>query len=230
MRVDPPAHKVASSEVTNTPLLHAMASTGKPMLLSTGMCDMIDVETAVEICEAAGNRELALLQCGTVYPLPTEQANIRVLRTFADRFGAPVGFSDHTLSNTAVCAAVSLGAAVIEKHFTFDSKAEGPDHFYALEPAALKDFVAVVRETHAALGDGVKEMLPSEREHGRRDGLYVSRDLPAGHILTAEDIAVRRPALGLRSRHYDMVIGARLKKPLAEAAPLHWDVLAYGRE
>ena len=225
-----PAHKVGSSEATNIPLLAHMAATGRPIFLATGMCDMVDVHEAVAVCTAQGNRRIALMQCGAMYPLPPELANLKVMDLYRETFGGPVGFSDHTLGLAAAIAAVARGAAVIEKHFTLDRSAEGPDHSYALEPQDLKRLVAEMREAHLALGAPEKEMLPEERRFGRRNGLYAARDIAAGETISAADVAVRRPALGLRARHRDAAIGARARRPMAAGDPIDWDNLAWSTE
>ncbi len=225
--VEVPAHKVASSEATNIPLLAYMAAKGRPILLSTGMCDMVDVHEAVALCLASGNHRVALLQCGTVYPLPPAAANLKVMDLFRETFGGPVGFSDHTLGRAAAVAAAARGAAVIEKHFTLDRTAKGPDHAYALEPAELKRLVAEIREAHQALGAPVKEMLPEERRFGRRDGLYAARDIGQGETIAAADIRVERPALGLRARYRDAVTGARAARPIKADAPIAWEDVAW---
>ena len=217
-RVGVPAMKVASSETTNLPLLIEMARLGRPMLLSTGMCDMIDVETAVDICRGLGNTNVALMQCVAEYPLPVEGADLRVLDTFARR----VGFSDHTLGLTAALAAVGLGATVFEKHFTLDKKAEGPDHFYALEPDDLTGYVAGIKEAYAALGSAEKKMSASERKHGRREGLYAARAISAGQRITAEDVAVKRPAQGIRGRYAQAIVGLTAARDVAQDAPIDW--------
>ena len=222
-----PAYKIASSETTNIPLLSYIAAKGKPLVVSTGMCDMVDVAEAVNACEGAGNRSIALLQCVAMYPLPPELVNLRVMDLLGEVFGCPVGFSDHTLGIGPSIAAVARGAAIIEKHFTLDRKAEGPDHFYALEPAELKALVTGAREAHAALGRPVKEMAPEERRLGRREGLYAARPIARGSTLAAEDVAARRPALGLRSRYRDTVIGAVATRDIERDAPLSWDMLRF---
>ena len=220
------AFKAASSETGNLPLLRYMASRGKPIIISTGMCDMVDVEEAVNICLSAGNCDVALLQCGAVYPLPPASANLRVLRHFMERFGCPSGFSDHTLGSAAAFAAVGLGANIIEKHFTLDRNAEGPDHFYALEPKELTQFVSGVREAYAAIGSSEKGLLPKEREIGRRDGLYLLRGMKRGEVITDKDIKVKRPAIGLRSPYLQTIIGARLARSVEKDAPITWDMIA----
>lgn len=223
-----PFHKVASSETTNLQFLHRVAASGKPVVISTGMCDMVDVEEAVNVCLGVGNDQVMLLQCGAMYPLPPELANLRVLASFAERFGCPVGFSDHTLGQATATTAVALGGAVFEKHFTLDRSAKGPDHFYALEPGELKAYVAAVHEAHQALGHPVKEMLPKERELGRREGLYAARTMKTGEVVTAADVVAKRPAIGLRARYAAAVVGAIVSKPVEKDQPLTWDVLSFG--
>lgn len=226
--VNAPAHKIASSETTNLAFVHYVASTGKPVVISTGMCDMVDVEEAVNVCLGVGNQQVILLQCGAMYPLPPDLANLRVVAAFANRFSCPVGFSDHTLGQIAAVTAVGLGATVFEKHFTLDRKSKGPDHFYALEPSELNDYVAALREGHQALGSSIKEMLPKERELGRREGLYAARDLAEGEMLRSDDITVRRPALGLRARYVKMLVGARLARKVVKDEPLTWGAVSFG--
>ena len=223
---DLPAYKVASSETTNLSLLHYMAAKLKPMIIASGMCDMVDIEEAVNVCVAAGNEEIVLLQCGTMYPLPQELTNLRIMKTFQDRFGCPIGFSDHTLGISAATAAAALGASVIEKHFTLDRSSVGPDHFYALEPGELKTYVNSVHEAQQALGISIKELLPDERNLGRRDGLYAARDIAVGEVLKEMDILVRRPAPGIRARYLSNVIGATAKSTIAKDQPFVWEKLS----
>ena len=225
--INTPAHKVASSETTNLGFLHKLATTGKPLIISTGMCDMVDIEEAVNVCLGAGNDQIILLQCGAMYPLPNELVNLRVIQSLAQRFNCPVGFSDHTLGQVAAVTAVGLGATVFEKHYTLDKKGMGPDHFYALEPDELKSYVAAIHEAHEALGSGEKQMLPKEKELGRREGLYVNRNMAKGETITAADIVVKRPAVGLRSRYASMVVGATLIQALNKDQPVGWDVLMF---
>jgi len=221
------AHKVASSETNDLGLLHKLASTGKPMIISTGMCDMVDIEEAVSVCLGAGNNQIVLLQCGTMYPVPNKLVNLRVIQSLAQRFNCPVGFSDHTLGQVAAITAVGLGATVFEKHYTLDKKSAGPDHFYALEPDELKYYVAAIREAHEALGAGEKQMLPKEKELGRREGLYLGRNMAKGEVITAADIVIKRPAVGLRARYASSVVGAKLSQTLEKGNPLDWKHLDF---
>jgi len=222
-----PAFKVASSEVVNSRLMGHIASKKKPVIISTGMCDLVDVLAAVEQCEQLGISSVSLLQCGSVYPLPSEQVNLRVMDAFSSIFHCPVGFSDHTLGLAASIAAAARGACIIEKHFTLDKESEGPDHFYALNPTELSQMIKMIREVHNALGNSEKYMLPQEKEMGRRDGIYLKNNLAAGIILQNNDIETKRPALGLRSRHLDKVIGSCLKKNLTAGTPLQWEHLSF---
>ncbi len=221
-----PFHKVASSETTNLPLLGAMARTGKPLLISTGMCEMSDIAEAVGLCRGAGNDDLVLMQCGSMYPLPPEKANLRALQSLG-AFDALLGYSDHTLGMAVAAASVALGARVIEKHFTLDRNMEGPDHGYALEPGELKTYVETVQEAYAALGSAAKGMLPEERAVGRRDGLYAARPIAAGAEITAEDITVARPATGIDARYAKAVLGKKAGKAIAEGEAIGWDLVAF---
>ncbi len=219
------AYKIASSEAAKPDLVAYMAAKGKPILLATGMCDFIDIEEAVATCLRAGNDKVALLQCGSVYPLPPEQANLRVMDVLAARYGGVVGYSDHTLGLAVPVAAVGRGAAIIEKHFTLDKTSSGPDHFYALEPAELKQMFAMIREAHAALGSPDKDLLPDERKWGRRDGIYLARDVAAGQSLGRDDLEVRSPALGIRARNLGDALKFRARGHLVAGNPLTWEDL-----
>lgn len=218
-----PALKVASSETTNLRLLARMARSGKPLLVSTGMCDLVDVIEAVEVCRRERNSAVALLQCGAVYPLPVEDVHLRVMDTYRSIFGCPVGFSDHTLGIATAIGAAARGADVIEKHLTLDRRLTGPDHSYALEPADLSAMIAGIREVRASLGVPEKRMLRVERELGRRDGLYARRLLVEGEVIGEADLVVRRPAVGIRARHRGSVVGARVRARIEEGAPVSWD-------
>ena len=220
-----PAHKIASSETTNLKLLDQFAETGKPLFLSTGMCDLIDVQEAVARCLARGNNQVALLQCGAMYPLPPEHAHLRVMELYRNVFTSPVGFSDHSLGTHITLAAIARGANVIEKHFTHNREARGPDHFYALEPAELKQLITDARDIRASLGTARKEMLASEREYGRREGLYAGRNIANGSVLIEADIEIRRPAIGLRARHLEAAIGMHATHAIPAGTPLTWDDL-----
>ncbi len=222
-----PLHKVASSETTNLRLLAAMAATGKPLLISTGMCEMSDIAEAVSLCRGVGNNNLVLLQCGSLYPLPPDQANLRVLNSFQASFDIQPGFSDHTLGSATAAAAVALGARIVEKHFTLDRTMEGPDHSYALEPKELHDYVATVKEAFSALGSPLKTMLKEERSVGRRDGLYAARQIVGGAEISSADVVTQRPATGIDARYAGIVIGSKAAREIAEGQPISWELLDF---
>lgn len=216
------AHKVASSETTNIRLLQKIARTRKPVIISTGMCDLADVTNAVEVCESAGNGDYALLQCSSEYPLPPELANLRVIPALRSAYGCPVGLSDHTLGAAVSLAAIGLDACIFEKHFTLDRSHPGPDHFYALEPDELKRYVQDLHNAYLALGGGVKQMTRKERELGRREGLYAARRLGKGEAISPDDLVFRRPALGIRERFARAVVGMRCVRDVEKDAPIGW--------
>jgi len=217
------AYKIASSEIIKTGLLSRIASFKKPMFISTGMCDLADVYDAVECCKHAGNSQIALLQCGVMYPIPVEHVNLRVMDTFSSVFGCPVGFSDHTRGMAAAIAAVGRGACVIEKHITLNRNSDGPDHFFAMEPDEFKIFIQMINEAYSCLGSPEKNMLPEERTQGRREGLYAAHDIATGKVLGKNDIMLRRPAGGIIKRHYQTVLGSVSKKAFLKGDALEWD-------
>ncbi|MGH7719448.1 MAG: N-acetylneuraminate synthase family protein [Gemmatimonadaceae bacterium] len=216
------AFKVASGELTNHPFLEYLAGKGRPLLVSTGMATLHEVEQAVEVLLAAGARHLALLHCVSSYPAAPGTCNLRAMATLRDRFGVPTGWSDHTLGTAVTVAAVALGAELVEKHFTVDRTLPGPDHAASLEPAELAALVQAVRQVESALGDGVKRPVPDELPVAQvaRRALHASRDLPAGHCLTRDDLVALRPAAGLSPARLGDVVGRRLRTAVPCGSPL----------
>ena len=216
--------KVPSGEVTNLPLLRHLAAKRRPVLLSTGMCTLEEVATAVDTLRAAGDPPLAILHCVSAYPAPAADTNLRAMDTLRARFDVPVGLSDHTLGIEIALAAVARGAAVLEKHLTLDRTLPGPDHRASLEPADFAALVRGARAIEAALGDGVKRPMPSEldtRAVARRS-LVAARALPAGHRLTRDDIAIKRPGTGIPPADVDRLVGRTLGRGLASDELLDW--------
>ncbi len=222
-----PFLKIGSSETTNLDLVARMAAIGKPVFLSTGMCGLGEISDAVEVCLGLGLADIGLMQCQSIYPLEKADVNLAVMDMLQAAFGGPVGFSDHSLGIIAPIAAAARGAHSIEKHFTLDRSMKGPDHFYALEPDELKAMVEGVRAAHEAIGESRKCILPSEREHGRRDGLWLAADISKGDRITAERLEVKRPAVGVKARHLKAVIGARAGRNVSAGNPLTWDDLNF---
>lgn len=222
-----PAYKIASYEITHLPLIEHCARTGKPLLLSTGMASLADIERALDTANAAGAREIVLLHCAINYPPAFEDLNLRAIPTLAAAFEIPIGWSDHTPGHTADVVAVSLGAVMVEKHFTLSRDQEGPDHPFAVEPDELAAMVTAIRETEAALGTGVKRVTPAEAEMYRlgRRSVVAARDLPAGHVVAREDVAVKRPGYGIPVHELDALVGRTTTRAHEADEVLTWDEL-----
>ena len=208
------AHKIASSETTNLGYVHKVALTGKPIIISTGMCDFIDIEEALNVSIAANNHQICIMQCSSVYPTKIDEANLNVITSLQKRFNKIIGFSDHTQNNIAAITAVGLGARVFEKHITLDPKSKGPDHFYASNPDDFKEYIHSIKQAFLSLGSYDKNLLPQEKEMGRRNGIYLKRDIEEGEIITIDDFILKRPCLGLRERYLSMIIGKKFIKKL----------------
>jgi len=221
--VEVPAYKWASSETVNLPLLKYVAARQKPILLSTGMCDLADIHEAIEIIRSEGNRDIVLLQCTSLYPTEPRHVHLRAMDTLRSAFQLPVGFSDHTMDIVIPAAAVARGACVVEKHLTISRQLLGPDHGYALEPAEFKRMVDGIRATEEALGLPVKAMLPEEAEVARRSSIRAARDIEAGEVLTHDLLVIERPAGGIHSRFLSAVIGQRLRERIAKREAITWD-------
>jgi sialic acid synthase SpsE len=226
--LDVPAYKIASFEIVDLSLIRYTAAKGRPMILSTGLASYEDIADAIAACAAAGNREVILLQCASLYPAPPARMNLRAMATLRQAFAVPVGLSDHSLGIHVAAAAVALGASVIEKHFTLDRKLPGPDHPFAIEPRELSDLVRHIREVEAALGDGLKlGPAPEEQEmhqKGRRS-LIAARAIPRGTRIERSMIVVKRPGFGIRPKFVDLVVGRVARVDIEEDAVLTWEML-----
>jgi N,N'-diacetyllegionaminate synthase len=207
-----PFFKVSSGDLTYVPLLRHLARKERPIVLSTGMADMAEVEAALEILRAAGARDVALLQCVTAYPAPAPDVNLSVIGMLRERFGVPVGYSDHTLGREVAVAAVALGAAILEKHLTLDRGLPGPDHRASLEPDEFAALVREIRVVEAALGDGQKRPMPSEttnRAIAARRSVVAAVDIRAGTSIRAGMLDCARPGDGIPAAEFDSVVGRR---------------------
>jgi sialic acid synthase SpsE len=221
-----PALKIASFEIVDLTLVRAAAETGRPLLISTGMAVLGEIEDALNAAREAGAPAVGLMQCTSVYPAPAETINLRAMGTMERAFGVPVGLSDHSLGIAVPIAAGALGAAFVEKHYTLSREMTGPDHPFALEPDELKAMIAGIREAQAALGHGRKDgPTPEEREEmftlGRRS-LIATRDLAAGTVLEPDMITVKRPGFGIAPKFMDLVLGRPLKVDVEEDEILTW--------
>lgn len=224
--LDAPVYKVASMEIVDTPLIEQIASKGKPVIISTGIATEEEIGAAVEACHAVGNDQVILLHCTSGYPTPAHELNMRTLPDMRSRWGTSVGLSDHTMSHTAAIVGVTFGATVIEKHFTLDRGAGGPDSAFSLEPAELRELVDLVRETEQALGTVTYELAPSariSRSHSR--SLFVVEDVEAGDLVTAANVRSIRPADGLKPAAFAKIEGRRFRAATPKGTPMAFDLL-----
>lgn len=223
-----PAFKIGSGEVTNWPFLEYVARKGKPIILSTGMSYLSEVDEAVRVIRGAGCNQLTLLHCISNYPAAPADANLRAMQTMAAAFDVSVGYSDHTPGVEIALAAVALGACVIEKHLTLDRNLPGPDHRASLEPRELRALVAGVRAVEQALGSGVKRPVPAEmgnREVGRRS-LVATQAIAAGTVITREMLIAKRPATGVQPIHIDLVVGRTAMASIPAGQVITFDLLS----
>jgi len=222
-QIDVPAHKIASFELVDTGLLRKIAGTGKPVIMSTGMATLAEIDEAVHTLREAGCTELALLKCTSAYPSPPEEMNLRTIPHLAEAFGFPVGLSDHTLGISISVAAVALGACIIEKHFTLRRSDGGPDAIFSLEPPEFKAMVDAVRIAEKALGQVNYEVTETEAaSRVFRRSLFVIADVKAGEIFTKENVRSIRPCYGIEPKHLPDVLGRRAACNIERGTPLDW--------
>ncbi len=219
--------KIPSGEITNLPLLQHVASKGRPMLISTGMATMGEVEEALETVTSCGNADVVLLHCVTEYPAPFNEINLRAMISMRQAFNVRVGYSDHTPGLEVSIAAVALGAEMIEKHFTLSRAMEGPDHKASLEPEELGSLVVAIRNTESALGDGVKRPAPCELKNMdiARKSVVATRDIAEGEKLTTDNVAIKRPGSGIPPKHFGVVLGRKARCSVARDEVLTWEKL-----
>ena len=210
--------KVPSGEITNYPYMVEIAKTKKDIILSTGMCTMDEVESAINLLKDNGAGNITILHCTTDYPAPMADVNLNAMITLKNRFGMPIGYSDHTEGIEVSIAAVAMGAEVIEKHFTLDKDMEGPDHKASVEPWELQKLVASIRNIEKAMGDGNKEPSDSEiaNQLVARKSIIAAKAIKAGEILTSENLTTKRPGTGINPMRWKEVIGTRAIRDFAE--------------
>ena len=225
-----PAYKIASFELVDLPLIRAVAATGKPLILSTGGASGEEIAEAVAVARAAGCAELALLKCTSAYPALPEEMNLRTIPDLAAKFGVVAGLSDHTLGTTVPVAAVSLGACIVEKHFTLSRAVPGPDAAFSLEPEEFRAMVGAIRATEKALGRVNYGVSPDEsKSRVFRRSLFVVQDVKAGEVFTEANVRSIRPAHGLHTRHLGDVLGRKAARAIERGTPLQWEDIAGGR-
>ncbi len=221
-------YKVASGDLTNPPFLKKIAMKKKPIILSTGMGTLCEIEEAVTSIKKIGNDKITLLHCVTNYPADIKDLNLNFIKTLNTAFKLPVGFSDHSLGITASIAAVAIGAKVLEKHFTIDKDMEGPDHKASLDPDELKKLVISIREVEKALGDGIKKLTLEEEELKKiiRKAIVANTDIISGSILTKEMLCIKRSGVGIEPKRIQDLIGKETIKNIKKNQKLSWDMIA----
>ena len=226
-KYDLPCYKTGSDDLTNLPLLRAIAEKGKPMLVSTGMCSLGEIEAAVETVLATGNQQLVLLHCVVSYPSRPEDANLRVIETLQKAFGLPIGLSDHTQDEFTSLLATQMGAVVIEKHFTLDHALKLPDHEASLDPAQFKLLVDRVRLVSKTLGDGVKRILPTEQKWraAARKSIFSAKTIQAGSAIQATDLTLCRPSTGIHPHFMDVIAGRTAIHDIPAGTLITWAMI-----
>jgi pseudaminic acid synthase len=225
-KMNVPAYKLASSELVDLPLVRKIAQTGKPLIISTGMATLEEIDEALAVARAAGATQIALLKCTSAYPSPPDEMNLRTIPEMARRFKVPVGLSDHSMSIAVPVAAVALGASIIEKHLTLSRLEKGPDSAFSLEPNEFKSMVEAVRVAERALGQ-VHFGISAHEESSRvfRRSLFVVQDVKSGEVFTDENVRSIRPGHGLHTRYLPQILGRRAARDVERGTPLSWDLL-----
>lgn len=225
--MDVPAYKIASFELVDIPLIQKIAATGKPIIMSTGMAKLAEIEEAVQTIRNSGNGQLALLKCVSSYPAPAEEMNLRTIPHLKETFDVVAGLSDHTMGSEVAIAAVALGASIIEKHFTLSRNDPGPDSSFSMEPAEFKEMVNSIRIAEKALGK-VSYKLSENQQVSRvfRRSLFVAEDIKAGEQFTKENVRSVRPGHGLHPRYLHDVIGRVSRCDIQKGTPLSWAMVS----
>jgi N-acetylneuraminate synthase len=222
-----PAHKVASFELVDIPLIQKIAATRKPLIMSTGMATLEEIEEAVKTAQEAGATQIALLKCTSAYPASPDDMNLRTIPELARKFNVPVGLSDHTTEIAVPVAAVALGACIIEKHLTLSRSRAGPDSTFSLEPHEFKDMVDAVRAAERAMGEVRFEVSAQEASsRNLRRSLFVVQDVKQGQVFTAENVRSIRPGCGLHTRHLKEIVGRRALRDIQCGTPVSWDFVS----
>ncbi|MDK2787428.1 MAG: hypothetical protein PWP07_653 [Epulopiscium sp.] len=221
------AYKIATFEMVDLPFLSYIAKKQKPIILSTGMANLGEIEEALDAIYKEKNEQVALLHCGIGYPMPMEDVHLAAMDTMKQAFQVPVGYSDHTLGITVPIASVARGAKIIEKHFTLDRRLKGPDHQFAIEPDELKAMVKGIRDVEKAIGSPIKKLAEVEKLHherGRRS-IFAKVDIPKGTVITKDMLAILRPGVGLMPKYLDIVVGREARKDIKRNEPITWEVI-----
>ena len=221
-----PAYKIASFEITDIPLIELIASKGKPIIMSTGIAELEDIELALEACKRMGNTNIALLKCTSSYPAPIEEANMCMVKDLAERYNVISGLSDHTMGNTVPVVATAMGAKIIEKHFILDHAIGGADASFSMNETEFSDMVKAVREAESAIG--VVDYRLTEKQRKGRDfcrSLYVVEDIRSGELISEKNVRSIRPGFGMHPKFFNEVLGEKVKMDLEKGIPLQWKMI-----
>ncbi|NDI97588.1 pseudaminic acid synthase [Flavobacterium sp. LaA7.5] len=221
--MDVELYKIASFEITDIPLIDYVASKKKPMIISTGVAELSDIELAVATCRKNGVDDITLLKCTSEYPATVAAANLATISNLRETFNVKVGVSDHTMGSTVPVVAVALGATVVEKHFILDRSLGGPDSAFSMEPHEFAAMVNAVREAEVAVGNVTYSI--SDKDKTRRRSIYVSKDIKKGDILSEENIKCVRPGFGLHPKNFSTVIGKKVNEDIEKGTPLSWSLI-----
>ncbi|MBF8982968.1 pseudaminic acid synthase [Lutibacter sp. B2] len=221
-----PAYKIASFEINDIPLIEYIASKGKPIIMSTGIATLGDIQEALNACKRMGNEQVALLKCTSAYPAPLEEINLKTIPNMKNTFKTVVGLSDHTLGTSVAIASVALGAKIVEKHLTLDRSLGGADATFSMEPDEFKEMVKGIRAVETALGDVTYDLTEKQRrssEHSR--SLFVVKDIKEGEIFTEENVKSIRPGFGMHTKYYKDILGEKAKINVKKGTPMDWKLV-----
>jgi len=225
-KMEVPAHKIASFEIVDQALIKRIAQTGKPIIMSTGMATLAEIDEAVNVIRETGNDLIALLKCTSAYPAPPEEMNLLTIPHLSQTYGVPAGLSDHTLEIAVPVTAVALGACIIEKHVTLTRSEEGPDSAFSLEPHEFKSMVAAVRTAEKAMGKVSYEITEKEKSNRLfRRSLFAVEDIKAGRKFTEKNVRSIRPGYGLHTRYLTVLLGKKAKRSIDRGTPISWDLI-----
>ncbi len=227
-KMDVPAYKVASFEINDIPLIKKIAGTGKPVIISTGIAHLADIELALQTCREAGNENVILLKCTSAYPAPYEDINLKTIPSIKEVFDCLAGLSDHTMGSAVAVAGVAVGAKVVEKHLTLNRADGGPDAAFSMEPEEFKEMVENIRMVEKALGK-VTYDLTNKQKNSRTfaRSLFVAKDMKAGDVFTPENLRSVRPSVGLHTQYYEELLGKRIVKDAKAGTPMSWELVDF---
>lgn len=226
-KLNTPAYKIASFEITDIPLIELVASKGKPVIISTGIAEEVDIELALDACRRMGNNDIALLKCTSSYPAPIDEANMVMVKDLAERYGVVSGLSDHTIGSTVPIVATCFGAKIIEKHFILDRSIGGPDASFSMNEAEFTAMVKAVREAEAAIG--VVDYRLTDKQRKGKDfsrSLYVTHDMKTGEVITVQNVRSVRPGYGLHPKYYNEILGKKVNRDLEKGDRFSLDFIS----